>query len=139
MRLFKPAVANDRSRGRATTVLPAERRSLSARTADRFGIEFDTPAFAPDELSAGKQVAALGRQHPRDLFDGWQLYKSGGITEGMVECFVVYLAGHHRPIHEVLFARDKDMAAEYDRAFVGMTDAACPLADAARCESTTSA
>lgn len=57
----------------------------------------------------------------------WQLYESGGLTDGMVECFVVYLAGHHRPLHEVLFGHDKDIAAEYERAFTGMTEIPCSL------------
>ncbi len=109
------------------TVLPAERRPLSARTSDLFGIEFDVPILASDELYAGKLVAALDRQHPRDLFDVWQLYESGGITGGMIECFVIYLAGHNRPPHEVLFGNDKDIAREYERAFVGLTEVACSL------------
>src|SRR3546814_8522759 len=45
----------------------------------------------------------------------------------MGECFVVYLAGHTRPTHEVLFGNDKDIAAEYERGFVGMTEVDCPL------------
>ncbi|SHH96610.1 Nucleotidyl transferase AbiEii toxin, Type IV TA system [Pollutimonas bauzanensis] len=51
------------------TVLPIERRPLSAGTGDLFGVEFAVPVLAPDELYAGKLVAALDRQHPRDLFD----------------------------------------------------------------------
>jgi predicted nucleotidyltransferase component of viral defense system len=109
------------------TVLPIERRPLNARTGDLFGVEFDAPILARDELYAGKLVAALDRQHPRDLFDVWQLYESGGLTDAMVECFVVYLAGHNRPLHEVLFGNDKDIAAEYERAFVGMTEVPCSL------------
>jgi hypothetical protein len=109
------------------TVLPAERRPLSARTSDLFGVEFEVPILAPDELYAGKLVAALDRQHPRDLFDVWQLYESGGITGGMIECFVIYLAGHNRPPHEVLFGNDKEIAGEYERAFVGLTEFACSL------------
>ena len=109
------------------TVLPAERRSLSAKTSDLFGVELEVPILAPDELYAGKLVAALDRQHPRDLFDVWQLYESGGISDGMVECFVVYLAGHNRPTHEVLFGNDKNIAGEYERAFVGMTEVECSL------------
>jgi hypothetical protein len=38
-----------------------------------------------------------------------------------VECFVIYLAGHNRPIPEVLFGDDKDVADEYRNTFVGMT------------------
>ena len=109
------------------TVLPAERRSLSAKTSDLFGVELEVPILAPNELYAGKLVAALDRQHPRDLFDVWQLYESGGISNGMVECFVVYLAGHNRPTHEVLFGNDKNIAGEYERAFVGMTEVECSL------------
>jgi predicted nucleotidyltransferase component of viral defense system len=106
------------------SVLPTERRPLSSRSSDLFGVEFELPMLARDELYASKLVAALDRQHPRDLFDVWQLYESGGISDGMVECFVVYLAGHNRPPHEVLFGNDKDVAAEYERAFVGMTEVA---------------
>ena len=109
------------------TVLPIERKALSAKTGDLFGVEFEAPILARDELYAGKLVAALDRQHPRDLFDVWQLYESGGLSDGMVECFVLYLAGHNRPPHEVLFGNDKDIAAEYERAFVGMTEVECAL------------
>lgn len=109
------------------TVLPVERAPLSAKTSDQFGVEFDAPILARDELYAGKLVAALDRQNPRDLFDVWQLYESGGLSDGMVECFVIYLAGHNRPPHEVLFGNDKDIAAEYERAFVGMTAVDCAL------------
>jgi len=109
------------------SVLPVERRSLSPKTSDLFGIEVALPILAPNELYAGKLVAALDRQHPRDLFDVWQLYASGGISDGMVECFVVYLAGHNRPPHEVLFGTDKDIAGEYGRAFVGMAEVGCSL------------
>ena len=109
------------------TVLPIERRPLCARASDLFGVEFEVPILALDEIYAGKLVAALDRQHPRDLFDVWQLFESGGLTDAMVECFVVYLAGHNRPTHEVLFGNDKDIAGEYERAFAGMTEVACPL------------
>lgn len=109
------------------TVLPVERKPLCAKTGDLFGVEFEAPILARDELYAGKLAAALDRQHPRDLFDVWQLYESGGLSDGMVECFVLYLAGHNRPPHEVLFGNDKDIAAEYERAFVGMTEIDCSL------------
>ena len=73
------------------SVLPVERRALSARTSDLFGVEFELPVLGPDELYASKLVAALDRQHPRDLFDVWQLFESGDISDRMVECFVIYL------------------------------------------------
>lgn len=109
------------------TVLPVTRSALSARTGDQFGVEFEVPTLVRDELYASKLVAALDRQHPRDLFDVWQLFESGGLTDAMVECFVVYLAGHNRPTHEVLFGNNKVIVNEYERAFVGMTEVACSL------------
>ncbi|MBF4067461.1 nucleotidyl transferase AbiEii/AbiGii toxin family protein [Burkholderia pseudomallei] len=109
------------------TVLPIERHALCARTTEQFATELELPVLAPDELYGGKLVAALDRQHPRDLFDVWQLYQSGGLTERMIECFVVYLAGHNRPIHEVLFGRDKNITRDYDSGFVGMTETPCSL------------
>ncbi len=102
-------------------VLPVEPRSLVASTAAAFSAELEVPILAVDELYGSKLVAAFDRQHPRDLFDVLQVYESGGITEGMVECFVTYLAGHNRPTHEVLFANPRDISTEYESAFVGMT------------------
>lgn len=109
------------------TVLPIESQPLRAKASDLFGVEFEAPILARDELYAGKLVAALDRQHPRDLFDVWQLYESGGLSDGMADCFVLYLAGHNRPPHEVLFGNDKNIAPEYERAFVGMAEVDCSL------------
>lgn len=33
-------------------------------------------------------VAAMDRQHPRDLFDVWQMFEAGGLSGDVVECFV---------------------------------------------------
>ncbi len=103
------------------TVLPVERRPLVAKTAEAFSVELEAPVLATDELYASKLVAMLDRQHPRDIFDVWQLYQTDGLSEGMVECFVTYLAGHNRPTHEVLYANPTDIAFAFDTSFVGMT------------------
>lgn len=109
------------------TVLPVERQPLTQLASDMFGTDIEAPILARDELYAGKIVAALDRQHPRDLFDVWMLYASGGLSQTMIECFVIYLAGHNRPPHEVLFGNDKNIDAEYQQAFVGMTKLDCSL------------
>lgn len=104
------------------TVLPPECRALCAKTAEMFSAELALPILAPDELYGSKLVAAMDRQHPRDLFDVWHLYQSsGGLSADAIECFVTYIAGHNRPIHEVLFGNEKDIAHEYHNGFVGMT------------------
>lgn len=109
------------------TVLPVARRPLSAKTADMFSVALELPVLAPAELYGSKLVAALDRQHPRDLFDVLQMFDSTGLSDAVVECFVVYLAGHNRPIHEVLFGNDKDIAHEYHHHFAGMTVEAVSL------------
>jgi predicted nucleotidyltransferase component of viral defense system len=103
------------------TALPTERRALTSRTAQMFSAELKVPVLATDELYGSKLVAAMDRQHPRDLFDVWHMFESDGLTDAAVECFVTYLAGHNRPTHEVLFGNEKDIASEYANNFVGMT------------------
>ena len=60
-------------------------------------------------------------EHPRDLFDVMQLYQHEGITPGIRRAFVVYLASHDRPVHEVLAPRLRDISLDYEGAFAGMT------------------
>ena len=38
-----------------------------------------------------------------------------------VDCFVAYLAGHNRPVHEVLFSADATLGTIYENHFRGMT------------------
>lgn len=103
------------------TVLPVESRPLVPAAAADFATEFSLPILAPDELYGGKLVAALDRQHPRDLFDVHVMFGSGGLSDGAIECFVTYLAGHNRPIHEVLPSKNKDIETEFRNQFSGMT------------------
>lgn len=63
----------------------------------------------------------MDRQHPRDLFDVLGLFEEGGLSTGVVECFVCYLAGHNRPVHEVLFANEVDITLPFTSDFEGMT------------------
>jgi predicted nucleotidyltransferase component of viral defense system len=79
------------------------------------------------DLYAGKLMAALDRQHPRDLFDVRELLASEGIGEELRRAFIVYLISHDRPMAEVLRANLKDIEDEYERGFVGMTEDDVPL------------
>ncbi len=78
-------------------------------------------------MYGGKLVAALDRQHPRDLFDVMQLFAHEGITPGIRRAFVVYLASSNRPIHEVLFTPLRDIRHDYEYNFQGMTAERVPL------------
>jgi len=98
-----------------------ELRSVAEAVEDTFGFaEMQIVSFA--DLYGGKLVAALDRQHPRDLFDGRDLLANEGIDDTLRRAFVVYLVSHHRPMHEVLTARRKDISQEFVRGFNGMTD-----------------
>ncbi|MCB2075208.1 MAG: nucleotidyl transferase AbiEii/AbiGii toxin family protein [Novosphingobium sp.] len=74
------------------------------------------------DLYAGKIVAALDRQHPRDLFDVRDLLANEGITDDLRRAFIVYAISHDRSLADILAPNRKDIMAEFDRGFTGMTD-----------------
>lgn len=98
---------------RRADLVPLARETLQA--------EITVPVLAGDELYGSKLVAAMDRQHPRDLFDVVEMYDHGGLNPAMVESFTAYLACHNRPVDEVLFPTEKDIAEAYLNQFVGMT------------------
>jgi len=91
------------------------------RTAeDAFGyVEFPVVSF--EDLFAGKMMAALDRQHPRDLFDIKGLFEHEGISVRLKEAFIVYLISHNRRIVEILDPSLIDIRQTYETDFVGMT------------------
>ena len=100
--------------------MPVRTVALTPESRRLFTTEVEAPVLATAELYGGKLVAALDRQHPRDLFDVHCLFEGGELTDEMVECFVAYLAGHNRPVHEVLFSRDQELAMTFENEFQGM-------------------
>jgi hypothetical protein len=111
------------------TVLPVKTRSLSEKTQALFSKNIQIPVLSPSELYGSKLVAAMDRQHPRDLFDVLKMYKSHGLTQEILDCFVVYMAGHNRPVHEVLFSNPQPMEETFKNEFVGMTSEPVNLDD----------
>jgi len=102
------------------TVLPPETRPLVKAARDLFTVGLSVPTLAVPELYGSKLVAALDRQHPRDFFDVLGMFQTDRFNSATVECFIAYLAGHNRPVHEVLFSRDQSMDAAFDNEFLGM-------------------
>jgi predicted nucleotidyltransferase component of viral defense system len=103
------------------TVHPSRPASLTPKAKETLLADLELPVVSPEDLYGGKLVAAMDRQHPRDLFDVMQLFLHEGITPGIRRSFVAYLACHNRPVHEVLFPMLRDVSAEYDNTFRGMT------------------
>lgn len=103
------------------TVYPLTKRDLSPRVVELYGRSvLNIPVVAIPDLYAGKICAALDRQHPRDLFDLMILLKDG-ITTGIKKAFLVYLASHNRPMHELLQPNRLDLKELYYKEFLGMT------------------
>ena len=102
------------------TLLPPVVRPLSPGAVELLRAEAPATVVDRAEVFAGKFMAALDRQHPRDLFDVWRLYERGTVEPDMLSAFVVYLCGHNRPAHEVLDSPERLLAEDYERALVGM-------------------
>lgn len=103
------------------SVLPPLREDLHPIAQKIFATNVTARLLASAEVYAGKAVAALDRQHPRDLFDVWVHNSGVGYTSEDLDVFAVYLAGHNRPPSELLAGRDKPIRDLYESALVGMT------------------
>jgi hypothetical protein len=109
-------------------VYDPELRTTSAKVQRDFGFA-ETQVVSWADLYAGKIMAALDRQHPRDLFDVRELLAKEGVTSQLRAAFVVYLLSHHRAMHEVLNPTLKDISGEFAQSFAGMTTEPVRLED----------
>ena len=94
---------------------------VAPRVEEAFGYA-RVPVVSFADLYAGKIVAALDRQHPRDLFDVRDLLANEGISDELRRAFLVYVISHPRPIAEILAPTRRALAEEYARGFEGMTN-----------------
>lgn len=107
-------------------VYSPEVRTVSPLVEESFGFaEMQVTSFA--DLYAGKIVAALDRQHPRDLFDVRDLLRHEGIDDDLRTAFLIYTLSHPRPIAELLSPTRRNLEKEYARGFEGMTEEEVPL------------
>jgi len=74
-----------------------------------------------EDLFAGKIVAALDRQHPRDLYDAKLLLEREGLTKPLMTAFLVYLVSGDNRMSRTLQPVRKPLDELYDRQFVNMT------------------
>lgn len=108
------------------SVYEPEIMQVSEQFEDEYGFaEIKVLPFA--DLYAGKILAALDRQHPRDLFDVHQLYENEGINDEMRAAMVVYLISHDHSPHSLLKPVLRDVSQEFAQNFVGMTKEAVAL------------
>ncbi|MDH4191890.1 MAG: nucleotidyl transferase AbiEii/AbiGii toxin family protein, partial [Betaproteobacteria bacterium] len=94
--------------------------ALRPAVQEEFGFaQITTLAF--EDVYAGKLMAALDRQHPRDLFDAMVLLENEGISERLFKTWVAYLIGHKGSMADTLDPNRKDIAALYRSQFLTMT------------------
>nr|WP_311970699.1 nucleotidyl transferase AbiEii/AbiGii toxin family protein [Bradyrhizobium diazoefficiens] len=109
-------------------VFEPQMMSVKPAVEEEFGFaEVRTVSF--EDLYAGKIVAALDRQHPRDLFDMRDLIANEGISDALRQAFIVYLLSHDRPMSEVLAPTLKNIEPAFKLGFAGMTRDPVELAD----------
>lgn len=94
-------------------------RSVTKTVEENFGFSVNQVLSIAD-LYAGKLIAALHRQHPRDLFDIRDMLLTEGVDDKMRIAFVVYLISHHRPIATLLSPARRDISREFTRGLVGL-------------------
>jgi len=103
------------------TVFKSVKKRISKMAEQDFGFaEMQIVSF--EDLYAGKILAALDRQHPRDLFDIQSILATGKITQKLKQAFLVYLISHNRRMIEILNPRKKDISKEFTVSFNGMTN-----------------
>lgn len=102
------------------TVFPSSLRRIFPEPESIFGFA-EVLVVSFEDLFAGKIVAALDRQHPRDLFDIKYLLENEGLTPRLKESFIVYLISHNRRILEILNPNYKEITEMYNTDFEGMT------------------
>ncbi len=74
------------------------------------------------QLFGGKIIAALDRQHPRDLYDIKHLILSGDINDALKTGFIFLLLSSNRPIYVLLNPNRKDQHQAYENQFEGMNN-----------------
>ena len=99
---------------------PIEVRGVCPTVERHFGY-VEMPLMHTHDLYAGKLCAALDRQHPRDLFDVKLLLENEGISDDLLQVFVVYLVSGNRPLAEMLAPQFHPLETVLKNQFTGMT------------------
>ncbi|MEO8385237.1 MAG: nucleotidyl transferase AbiEii/AbiGii toxin family protein, partial [Betaproteobacteria bacterium] len=102
------------------TVYPETMRSITHTAETLFGFA-EVRSLSFEDPYAGKIVAALDRQHPRDLFDTKILLEHEGVSEKLFRAFLVYLISHSDSLARVIHPRAKPLKDLYEKQFRNMS------------------
>jgi predicted nucleotidyltransferase component of viral defense system len=101
------------------SVYPESDRRIVARAEAEFGFA-EVPTLSFEDLYAGKLVAALDRQHPRDFFDAKLLLEAEGISERLFRAFLVYLISHDGSLARLVNPAPKPIRQLFEQQFADM-------------------
>jgi hypothetical protein len=87
--------------------------------ARRLQAALEIPVVSTEDLYGGKLGGGDGPTASAQSFRCSTAHE--GITVGSRRAFVVYLASHNRPVHEVLFPSLRDIRQEFEHNFTGVT------------------
>lgn len=102
-------------------IAPVRMMKINQQVQEHFGKFAAIDVVSHGELFGGKILAALDRQHPRDLFDVRLLMDNEGIDNNVRLGFITMLVSHYKPIHELLNPELKNQKSAYETQFSGMT------------------
>jgi predicted nucleotidyltransferase component of viral defense system len=94
---------------------------VSAKVEETYGFA-EARVVSSADLYAGKLIAALDRQHPRDLFDVQVLFAEDGVSDELRRAFIAYLLSSAKPLNVILSPPRRDLVQKYEREFEGMTE-----------------
>ncbi len=100
---------------------PPEIKTLCDKAQKEYDAFCEIQIVEKSHLYGGKICAALDRQHPRDLFDIQQMFKTQQIDENLKKGFLFYLLSSGRPVSELLFPNLTSMKQAFENQFTGMT------------------
>jgi predicted nucleotidyltransferase component of viral defense system len=98
-----------------------ERRELCDHAQEMFDAFCAIRIVPKAQLFGGKLVAALDRQHPRDLFDVRYLLREESINEEIKVGFLFSLLSSNRPMNELLNPNKLDQRKALENQFEGMS------------------
>lgn len=98
-----------------------ETKTLCRKAQEEFESFCEINVVPYSQLFGGKIIAALDRQHPRDLFDIKFLIDEKGINDAIKPGFMLCLLSSNRPILELLNPICKDQRQAFENQFEGMS------------------
>ncbi len=109
------------NQGMRGLIFPIENKVLCQAAQQQFDVFCAFNVVALGQLYGGKLVAAIDRQHPRDLFDVKNLLDNEGFTDEIKAGFLFSLLSSTRPLVELLFPNFINQSHTFTTQFEGMT------------------